>query len=340
MSTTLLFASALIPAFFLLWYLCSRDANPEPPGVVIRTFLLGALVTLPIVPVAWGLEALGHNAMGVWPKALVGGFLGAAIPEELFKFLVLRGWVWRQKDFDEPMDGIVYGAAASLGFAALENVLYVSDGGFGVATLRALSAVPCHALTGVVMGYFAGRAKFGPKDQQFGLLAKGVGAAILLHGVYDTLLLSGTGWAFAALPVLLAQLYWGRSLIAEMRREQLAAGRLAPITLDAPLAIDPAAAERPSAPAPSGPRHRTFGALTKIVLGALGASAGALFLISCGLTSLDPQLDPSLKAGLAIAAFGTAAATLFCLWLFRSGLRGPFTYAVTGQPAAHPSLST
>src|SRR3989442_10308262 len=100
MSTALLFFSALIPALLLLWFLCSRDANPEPPGVVIRTFLLGALVTLPIVPVAMALEALGHNAMGVWGKAIVGAFLGAAIPEEGFKFLVLRGWVWRQKDFD------------------------------------------------------------------------------------------------------------------------------------------------------------------------------------------------------------------------------------------------
>jgi len=331
MSTTLLLASALIPAFFLLWFLCSRDAQPEPPRVVISTFLLGAVVTLPIIPLAWGLEGLGHAALGMWPKALVGGFLGAAIPEEGFKFLVLRGWVWRQKEFDEPMDGIVYGAAASLGFAALENALYVSGGGFGVATLRAVTAVPGHAITGVVMGYYAGRAKFAPKGSQLGLLAKGVGGAMLLHGLYDTFLLTGSLWAFFAVPVLIFQFLWARRLIAEMRAEQ-AGLLLQPIALPAlqpslPMALPSARSIPPrqaSAFLPMGPRHRTVWGLLKTILGAIGASAGALFLLACALTAIDTDLDAVTKGGLVLAAIGTAIATSVCLLLFRSGLRGPF----------------
>ena len=341
MSLPLLLASALIPAFFLLWYLCSRDANPEPPTVVIRTFLLGAVVTLPIIPLAWGLEELGRAAMGMWPKALVGGFLGAAIPEELFKFLVLRGWVWRQKEFDEPMDGIVYGAAASLGFAALENALYVSGGGFGVATLRAVTAVPGHAITGVVMGYFAGRARFAPEGSQLGLLCKGVGAAILLHGLYDTFLLTGSLWAFFAVPVLVFQFLWARRLIAEMRAEQAAvdyrtpaaswrsAERTAAFTRPVPQVIAPS--RNPSAFSPMGPRNRTVWGLTKTILGAIGASAGALFLLACALTAIDTELDAATRGGLILAALGTAIATSVCLLLFRSGLRGPFIGA-PGDP--------
>lgn len=188
MSTTLLLASALIPTFFLLWYLCSRDANPEPPGVVIRTFLLGALVTLPIVPVAWGLEALGHNAMGVWPKALVGGFLGAAIPEELFKFLVLRGWVWRQKDFDEPMDGIVYMMACGTGFAVWVNYHRLSAQGHQVylstGAANAVVTTLDHASFAGALGYVMGRAKFSRR-------AAPIRALLLMLGLLGAAALNG-----------------------------------------------------------------------------------------------------------------------------------------------------
>jgi len=308
MSQALLVASALVPALLFLWFLCSRDRNPEPPGLVIRTFLLGALVTVPIVPVAMALEALGHGAMGVWGKAIVGAFLGAAIPEEGFKFLVLRLWVWRQKDFDEPMDGIVYGAAASLGFAALENVMYVSEGGLSVATLRAVTAVPGHALTGVLMGYYAGRAKFGPPEERTRLLVRGLGAAIVVHGAYDMFLLTATLWAFLALPVLLLQLLWARRLIAEMRAEQFATFPAEPIVIEA-------------LPAPTA--VRSGWALAKILVGGAGVTLGGLFLLGCALALADPKQRESaalMGALIAVSLAGTAAS----LALFRAGLRGPF----------------
>ena len=75
----------------------------------------------------------------------VNAFFGASIPEESFKYLVLTRYAMRRSSFDEPMDGLVYGVAASLGFATFENILYVSGGGLGVAVLRALTAVPLHA---------------------------------------------------------------------------------------------------------------------------------------------------------------------------------------------------
>ena len=58
------------------------------------------------------------------------------------------------KEFDELMDGIVYGAVASLGFATLENIMYCIDGGLSVVAIRALTAVPAHASFGAIMGYY------------------------------------------------------------------------------------------------------------------------------------------------------------------------------------------
>ncbi len=319
MSAPLLVASAVLPALFLLWYLCSRDLNPEPPGVVVRTFLLGALVALPILPTAQALEALGARAMGMWPEALVKGFLGAAIPEELFKFLVLRLWVWRQPDFDEPMDGIVYGAAASLGFAAFENVLYVGghDGGLALAALRAATAVPGHALTGVVMGYFVGRARFAPGGRGV-LCALGVASAMLLHGAYDTALFTRSNWAALAIAVLAVDVWWARRLIATMRAEQ----RLVPPVR----IIDFEQQHLPGEVAPPRPQRNLL-AVGKLLAGALGACGAAFVALGTALVAFDPLADDR-RLAMALSVIAAAAALGFAA-LFRSGLRGPFTSAST-----------
>ncbi len=316
MVPTLLALSALIPACLLLWYLCRFDANPEPPAVVIKVFLLGGLVTGPIVPVAMFLESLGARALGAWEHAAVSAFLGAAIPEETFKFLVLRFWVWRQKEFDEPMDGIVYGAAASLGFAALENILYVSGngGGFSTALLRALTAVPSHALTGVVMGYFVGRARFAPEGERGDLLGTGLLAAIALHGAYDLFLIRGQGFSILALAVLALEIWWCRRLIGQMHREQLA---LAPPVA----ALLPAHSEVVVVAA--GERHRTRWAVAKLLLGGLGASLCGLLLAGCALAKFSPSEEVPL-AGLIVVGGGALGLTIAFLRLFASGLRGPF----------------
>jgi RsiW-degrading membrane proteinase PrsW (M82 family) len=94
----------------------------------------------------------------------------------------------RHPSFNEVYDGILYSVAASLGFATLENIMYVvMGGGYGVALLRALLSVPGHALWGVIMGYYVGRARFAPAQQRGGLVLHGVGLAVFWHGLYDFL---------------------------------------------------------------------------------------------------------------------------------------------------------
>src|SRR5690606_5877620 len=117
-------------------------------------------------------------------------FVGAAAPEELCKIAVVYWLVWRRPEFDERMDGIVYAARAGLGFALVENILYLL-GSVDIASLivtwvlRALLAVPGHALWTGMMGYMAARRRFdgvGP-----GIIG-GYVLAVFLHGIYDVAL--------------------------------------------------------------------------------------------------------------------------------------------------------
>src|ERR1051326_3664445 len=93
----------------------------------------------------------------------------------------------RSREFDEPMDGIVYGAVASLGFASLENFLYVAgdDHSLRVAVLRAFTAVPGHAFMGAVMGYFAGQARFGLAEKRVLNWTWAFAVPVALHTLYD-----------------------------------------------------------------------------------------------------------------------------------------------------------
>ena len=114
--------SAIVPSFLLAWYFHSRDVYPEPQRVIWATFGLGVLSTIPVLLVDWPI----NHAIKTWfHGAYMGGvgdaFLMAAIPEEFFKFMVLYLYAARHEAFDEPMDGIVYGVIASLGFAAHFN---------------------------------------------------------------------------------------------------------------------------------------------------------------------------------------------------------------------------
>jgi protease PrsW len=192
---SLLLVGAIAPIGIVLFWTWWRDRLPEPPRVVLVTFVLGALVTLPIllcerlVSSMLGIEVPPTNLL----HALLLSFLVAALVEETFKFLVLTRYSATHSAFDEPYDGIVYGVAASLGFACVENVLYVIGAGtFGlglglfVACMRALLAVPLHTCCGAIMGVCIGVARFkgGASRLRWNLL--GFACAILLHGLYDT----------------------------------------------------------------------------------------------------------------------------------------------------------
>lgn len=183
---------ALLPAVLLTVYIYKKDRlEREPVRLIVRLLALGAFSCLPAAAMEYGVGALIDSSGITNPYFLVflNSFAVAALCEELVKYFFLRRTTWRSAAFDFQFDGIVYGVSVSLGFAALENVLYVLQSGMSTALLRAVTSVPGHAIFGVFMGYFYGYAKraevMGNASEARDYLALSVLVPLLLHGVYD-----------------------------------------------------------------------------------------------------------------------------------------------------------
>jgi RsiW-degrading membrane proteinase PrsW (M82 family) len=220
---------AVVPSALILRYFVRRDQFPEPRRAIAITFAWGVGSIVPAVILALVLllaidAAFGDRVTDPWLRGAGIAYFGAAMPEELFKFAVLYFYCRRLNDFDEPMDGIVYGVAASLGFATLENILYVVDGGFEIALVRAFTAVPGHALLGVIMGFYFGLAHFEQERRQLLLWAAYL-SPVIFHGLYNTVLLApeegaATGWALLVFVVMAVEIWYARRLHRRLRRDQ------------------------------------------------------------------------------------------------------------------------
>jgi protease PrsW len=230
MLTSLLAVSAVVPSALLVWYFHARDVYPEPPRVLWTTFGLGVLTVFPVLLIGYPLQhAVGMVANPV-ASSLIGALFVAAIPEEFVKLTVLVGYNMRNRAFDEPMDGIVYGVVASLGFATLENILFVFNGGMSVAVSRAFTAIPLHASVGAIMGYHIGQAWRFPEARMRHIL-RGYGFAVLLHMLYDFPLMAMAEvdeirtvfvLGVCTMVVLMVGWFWTLRLVRRLHREQLA----------------------------------------------------------------------------------------------------------------------
>ena len=179
---------SILPVVILLGYIYLKDKNErEPFGLLLKAFFSGALVAVTIL--LWGfVENVAGFSLTAFAEnsAVLKSFFQAAIPEEGLKLLFLYWLIWKNKEFNEHFDGIVYAVFVSMGFACVENILYVYSGGFGTGVARALLAVPGHFLFAVIMGYFFSRARFTPLKRKH-LLAMAFICPVLAHGLYDTL---------------------------------------------------------------------------------------------------------------------------------------------------------
>lgn len=187
------FLASLAPVFIILFYIYFRDKyDREPLGMLVKALLLGIVIVVPVIFV----ERMLMNMMpqsGKVTAAAYHAFVVAGSTEEIFKFLALYLLVWKSPSFDEKFDGIVYAVFVSLGFAAVENVLYVMDGGMQTALTRAITAVPAHAIFGITMGYYLGIARM-YQELKAKYLARALLVPILLHGIYDFILMVEIGW--------------------------------------------------------------------------------------------------------------------------------------------------
>ncbi len=185
--------ASLAPVFIILFYIYFRDKyDKEPIGLLVKAVIAGMLVVIPVLFVGKILIAI-EPAMGKIGNAAYHAFVVAGTTEEVFKFLILYLLVWKSPSFNEKFDGIVYAVFVSLGFAAVENVLYVMDGGLQTAMIRAITAVPAHAIFGITMGYYLGIAHM-YDELRTPYLRKAVLIPILLHGIYDFILMVEIDW--------------------------------------------------------------------------------------------------------------------------------------------------
>ena len=178
--------SACFPVIVFLVIIYRKDTVKEPPKPLIKCFIWGCVSTIPItiIELLLGNINVFGSALGF---SLYEAFVVAALVEEGIKFLFLYLIIWKNKEFDQYYDGIVYAVFVSLGFALIENILYVVTSGFGTAIMRAVFSVPGHGLFGVMMGYFFALAKFAP-NRKNGLLFLSFLVPFLFHGLYDFLL--------------------------------------------------------------------------------------------------------------------------------------------------------
>src|ERR1700681_4597192 len=155
-------ACAIAPALILLWLVVAADSRPEPPRVVWTAVALGALTVIPAGLLELWLQRLIPISHNPWLGADQSALLFAAIPEEAIKVSIIAAIALRARDFDEPMDGVVYGTAVGLGFAAVENLLYLLGAGTHWGTLaiiRGVLSVPLHGALGAIAGAYIARAR-------------------------------------------------------------------------------------------------------------------------------------------------------------------------------------
>jgi RsiW-degrading membrane proteinase PrsW (M82 family) len=181
---------AIAPVVIIGLYVFFRDKyEKEPFSLLMKSLGAGILITIPIIfsekLILSLMPMLSNQGQAFYHAFLVAGFT-----EEFFKFLTLYILIWSNRNFNEKFDGIVYAVFISLGFAAVENILYVLQNGITTGYIRAVISVPGHALFGVTMGYYFGLAKFySTKRIQF--LIRSFLYPVLLHGLFDFILMFG-----------------------------------------------------------------------------------------------------------------------------------------------------
>ncbi len=190
-------ALAVLPALLLLVWLSHRErlARNEKREVY-RLYLLGAAIVLP----AGLIERLLLQSSVKWDGTglsvtLTTAFFVAGMVEEFLKASIVDKGAIQRGIIHTPMDCIIYSGATALGFATIENILYVTSSGFSTAILRSVTAIPAHLMFGIVMGSAFIRNLYFGASRGFAYILPA-----LAHGTYDTFALSST-WLSDALLV-------------------------------------------------------------------------------------------------------------------------------------------
>ena len=204
---------AAVPSVVILLFIYRKDrGGKEPPRLVFLAFFIGFFAVIPAVILEILFSEVGIRFTGI-AYQLFRAFVIAAAVEESVKLGVVRLFIYNRNHFDEAADGILYTVAASLGFAFFENVLY-SFGPSSVIIVRGITAVPLHASASGILGYFIGSTKVTGKNR----MLIGLFWAIVVHGLYDFLLFTGSWPAFLVFPLLVISIMVLRHLYKKAQR--------------------------------------------------------------------------------------------------------------------------
>ncbi len=205
----------ILPSLVWLTYYLSKDAHPESKRMVTKIFLWGALITIPVFFVQIALsEILTRINLPAIYISLLYWFIVISFTEEIFKYFVVKWKVLNHHEFDEPIDTMIYMIIVALGFAALENILYLFTPTDGLSLndilnrtliitfIRFIGATFLHTLCSGVIGYFLALSfydvKNGPRYKLCGFLF-----AVILHGLYDFSIMTIDGSMKIIIPVLI-----------------------------------------------------------------------------------------------------------------------------------------
>ncbi len=205
----------LLPSLTWLFYYLTKDIHPEPKKMILKIFLWGAFITIPVFFVQIGLSKL-LELTGFNPAVsnILYWFLVIAFSEEFFKYLVIRVKIINSPHFDEPLDAMLYMVVAALGFAAIENILYllspagqitfnqIIDRALIVILIRFIGATFLHTLCSAVIGYSMA-ISFARAKRKYIPLTLGILIAIFLHGLYDFSLITLNGYMKLAVPIII-----------------------------------------------------------------------------------------------------------------------------------------
>lgn len=176
---------ALAPGCAIILYIYLKDKHErEPVSLLIVSFIYGCISTLVTMSISYPINLLILTKEDDVVEQFFNAFFKVALIEEFSKFIFVRFVLYRNKNFNEPFDGIVYAVIVSMGFATVENIVYVFQYGFATGILRLFTAVPAHAAFGILMGYFLGKAKFTHR-RNFYLSLAALLIPTVFHGTYD-----------------------------------------------------------------------------------------------------------------------------------------------------------
>ena len=180
-----LLSLALAPGCAIILYIYLKDKHErEPLSLLVVSFIYGCISTIITLSISYPINLFILTKEDDVIEQFYNAFFKVALIEEFSKFIFVRFVLYNNKNFNEPFDGIVYAVIVSMGFATIENIIYVFQYGFTTGILRLFTAVPAHAAFGILMGYFLGKAKFTHrKNLQLSLAALLI--PTLFHGTYD-----------------------------------------------------------------------------------------------------------------------------------------------------------